>query len=104
MAAFPFNDLHSFKDYVGFVRMCAPDDFPDREWLPADEQWTLDLAFQGLREGHALAVKEKGPRPEFDEFQKLVDEAYGFYRSGNMKDGFRTLDKAQKILKGIRTQ
>ena len=51
MATFPFSDLHSFKDFVFVVRMCAPDHFPAREGLCADDQWSLDLAFKGLREG-----------------------------------------------------
>jgi hypothetical protein len=62
MTNFPFNGLHSFKDYVVFVRMCAPDQFPAREGVPGEDQWTLDLAFHGLREGLALVVREKGEK------------------------------------------
>ena len=46
MAKFPFTDLHSFKDYVGFVQLCAPNRFPRRDGVSAEEQWTLDLAFE----------------------------------------------------------
>jgi hypothetical protein len=60
MAQFPFNDLHSFKDYVGFIRLCAPDLFPAREGLAPAEQWSLDLAFDNLRQGMDLAEKEQG--------------------------------------------
>lgn len=28
MNIFPFDDLHGFKDYITFVQMCAPDNFP----------------------------------------------------------------------------
>jgi hypothetical protein len=48
-AAFPFSDLHSFKDYVGFVKLCAPDSFLVREGVGPSDQWTLELAFEGLR-------------------------------------------------------
>jgi hypothetical protein len=37
MADFPFSDLHSFKDYIGFVQLCAPDRFPRREGIPPAE-------------------------------------------------------------------
>jgi hypothetical protein len=104
MTKFGFNDLHSFKDYIGFVRICAPDQFPVREGVPIEDQWTLDLAFRGLREGLSLAVKEKGTRTEFDECSKLVEEAYAHYNAGQRKEGFFALDNAQKILKRIRTQ
>ena len=57
---FPFNDLHSFKDYVGFVQTGAPNRFPPRDWAGLDEQWTLERAFEGLRYGLKQAVEEKG--------------------------------------------
>jgi hypothetical protein len=59
-ARFPFTDLHSFKDYVGFVKLCCPDLFPVREGADPEDQWSLDLAFRGLRLGIDLARKEKG--------------------------------------------
>ena len=103
MTRFPFNDLHSFKDYVVFVRMCAPNRFPAREGVPPQDQWTLDLAFRGLREGLSQAIEEKGQRNEFDEFSMLVDQAYDHYLAGRRKEGFLTLDQAHKILKKVRT-
>ena len=64
-AAFPFSDLHSFKDYVGFVKIAAPDRFRPREGVGPADQWTLDLAFEGLRLGLKMAAEEKGERAEF---------------------------------------
>lgn len=104
MARFPFSDLHSFKDFVGFVRMCAPDQFPIREGRSTEEQWTLELAFSGLNEGMSLAVKEKGDRPEFNECKTLIAASYEHYKCGREDEGFFELDKAYKILKKIRTQ
>jgi hypothetical protein len=102
MTSFPFNDLHSFKDYIVFVRMCAPDKFPPREGLSADYQWTLELAFQGLREGLDLAVREKGSRSEFSECSKLIERAYDHYKAGERREGFFALDEAHRLLKSIR--
>ena len=104
MTKFPFSDLHSFKDYVVFVRMCAPNQFPVREGVPPEDQWTLDLAFRGLREGLSLAATEKGSRTEFDECSRLVEQAYTHYKSGQRKEGFFALDEAHKLLKRVRTQ
>ena len=101
---FPFYDLHSFKDFVVFVRMCAPDNFPIREGVPPGAQWSLDLAFQALREGLTLSAREKGDRSEFIEASKRIDEAYGHYRAGKKSDGFIALDDAHKILKRIRSK
>jgi hypothetical protein len=72
MAKFPFTDLHSFKDYVIYAQTYLPDRFPHREGAGPNEQWSLDLAFRGLREGLALAKDEKGPRQELLDCEKLV--------------------------------
>lgn len=47
-AKFPFNDLHSFKDYVGFVRMCAPELFPYREGRPDVQLHRRRICRQGF--------------------------------------------------------
>lgn len=104
MAKFPFNDLHSFKDFVVFVRMCAPHLFPIREGVGPDEQWSLDLAFRGLREGLALAVEEKGDKPVFHECERLIEEAYLEYRADNRREGFFKLEEVNKLLKKVPSQ
>lgn len=104
MASFPFSDLHSFKDYVGFVAMCAPDSFPPREGVLPSEQWSLDLAFAGLREGLILAEQEKGPRPVFATCRQLFDAAYQEYLEGNVKAGFTQLAEAKKLLRKVPSQ
>jgi hypothetical protein len=100
-ASFPFSDLHSFKDYVGFVKLCAPDEFPLREGVGTADQWTLDLAFEGLRLGLRMAAEEKGERDEFTRGESLVEVAYTAYRTGRMRDGFFKLEELQKLLKKV---
>lgn len=98
---FPFSDLHSFKDYVGFVKLCAPEDFPLRDYgVPAD-QWTLESAFDGLRYGLRIALNEDGMRDIFALGAVLVDEAYDAYRNGRLRDGFLKLEELQTLLKRI---
>ena len=105
MARFPFTDLHSFKDYVGFVKICATNgSFLPREGVGPDEQWTLNLAFEGLRLGLKMAAEEKGPKPAFVTCEKLVGEAYAHYRQGEMREGFIKLEEVQKLLKRIPSQ
>src|SRR6185437_15701385 len=103
-AKFPFSDLHSFKDYVGFVKICAPDRFRPREGVGPDDQWTLDPAFDGLRLGLKMAAEEKGERAEFARGRMLVEEAYAAYRDGRMRDGFFRLEELQKLLRKVPSQ
>ena len=100
-APFPFSDLHSFKDYVGWVQICASTKFPMEEWKGPDDQWTLDLAFEGLRLGLNMAVEEKGDRAEFAQGRTLVEDAYAAYLAGNVRDGFFKLEALQKLLKKV---
>ena len=104
MTKFPFNDLHSFKDYLAFVKMCAPDLFPVREGVPATEQWSLSLAFKGLYEGLVIAEQEKGPRPVFSECKEIFDAAHKEYLAGNRKGGFELMAKAQKAIKAVHSR
>jgi hypothetical protein len=99
MAKFPFSDLHSFKDYVGFVKLCSPDQYPPRERVAPEEQWTLELAFEGLRYGLFLAVKEKGACAVFEECHRLVEDAYGYYKEGNKREGFFKLEEVCRLLR-----
>ncbi|WP_254507622.1 hypothetical protein [Anatilimnocola floriformis] len=99
--AFPFSDLHSFKDYVGFVKLCSPDEFSLRDGVGPDDQWTLDLAFEGLRLGLRMAAEEKGLRDEFAQGELLVEEAFAAYRDGRIHDGFFRLEELQELLKKI---
>ena len=101
MARFPFNDLHSFKDYIGFVKLCSPDLFPDREGVGEDEKWSLPLAFQGLRDGLAYLSRAS---PLIDECNDLVDRAYGAYQSGDSRNGYALLDEMHSKMKRIRSQ
>src|SRR5690349_781394 len=103
MAPFPFSDLHSFKDFVGFVRLCAPDQFPRRDSLPEQDQWTLQLAFEGLRLGMDMAEKEKGPLPVFAECRRLFDEAHAEYLAGHMLEGFAKMGEVKKLLRKVPT-
>jgi hypothetical protein len=103
-AKFPFSDLHSFKDYAGFVQICAATKFPVRNGVGLDDQWTLELAFEGLRLGLKMAAKEKGERVEFAQGEALVEEAYAAYRDGNVRDGFFRLEELQKLLKKVPSQ
>ena len=103
-AKFPFNDLHSFKDYVGFVRLCAPELFPTRDGLGPEDQWSLELAFSGLRLGLQMAEQEKGSNPIFAECAHFVDEAEKSYLAGNVRTGFTYLDNVKKLLSRIPTR
>jgi hypothetical protein len=100
-ASFPFSDLHSFKDYVGFVKLCAPDSFPHREGVSASDQWSLGLAFEGLKLGLELAAQGGAKASALAECQGLFSTAYEQYVAGNLKEGFGAMAAAQRVLRKL---
>jgi hypothetical protein len=106
MAKFPFTDLHGFKDYVVFVQICAPDQFPRREGLAEADQWSLDLAFEGLRQGLALVEREKDGQYQAtaSKCRELMEAAYAEYSAGQRKPAFLKLEDVRKMLNKIPSQ
>lgn len=102
-APFPFSDFRGFKRYVDFVKNCAPADYPPREGVGPEEQWTLDLAFEGLRSGLALTAQRLGEQPPLAEARALVDDAHAAYRRGRNNDGYSKLAALRQVLKTVRS-
>lgn len=97
-AKFPFTDFHGYKDYVTFVRMCAPDNFPLRDGLSSSDQWTLQLAFEGLHQGLTLAREVGVSDAIIAQCQQHFESAYVLYVGGDRKAGFKAIQAAQLII------
>lgn len=65
MASNWFDDEAGFYDFLMFVAMYAPD-FPEEDFLNADEQLTLDRAFDEL----ATSLQMMQNRLSNDRFQR----------------------------------
>lgn len=101
MASWHFHDLHGFKDYISFVYISAPDRFQEREGYGPNDQWTLDLAFEGLRHGLAITAKKKGELPVLATCRAMVEEAYTHYREGRDRDGCLKLQEMAKLIRKL---
>ena len=99
-----FSDLHAFKDFVGFVKLCAPDQFPPRDGVPEAEQWTLALAHEGLEHGLKIAASEGVNESVLSECRALFDKAFEYYRAANLHDAFKSMEAAQRILRRVPSQ
>jgi hypothetical protein len=104
MKNFGFHDVHSFKDFVAFVLLCAPEQFPVRDYLAPDEQWTLDRAFEGLRYGLTLTAQQKGELPVLAICRAMAEESYTHYREGRKREGFFKLQEMEKLLNKLPSQ
>jgi hypothetical protein len=95
---FPFDDVSSFRDFIVFVQTYVPDRFRPREGAPPDQQWTLDLAFEGLRHGIESTVAGRSSKAVVDQATGLIDQSYDDYRNGREVEGFGKLEQLHKLL------
>jgi hypothetical protein len=97
-AFFGFRNLNGFKDFLGYVQLCAPDLFPADDWRGPDEQMTLDRAFAGIRYGLGLVEKLGCNMVVLSRCQVLVKESYADYRAGKNRAGLQKLETIDELL------
>ena len=76
------RDVNSLYNFIGYVVLRAPDQFPREDYLPDDEQLTLDKAFEELRTGVHLVQADFPERQLTGELQVILDESLALYRAG----------------------
>ena len=77
------TNIDSLYDFIGYVVLCAPDGFPQRDYLPPQEQMNLELAFEELRNGIDLGSRENPESDSSKLLSKLLDESFSLYKAGN---------------------
>jgi hypothetical protein len=59
MTARRIQTVDSLYDFIGYIVLCAPDQFPNRDYLPSDQQRglsaTLDRSLASYRQGDIVA-------------------------------------------------
>ena len=101
---FHFQDVHSFKDFLGMVIVCAPDNFVTCDWLSAAEQTDLKRAFEGLSYGLNLVEREFGTSDGLNRARVLVSESLEAYRSGSEIAGQQKLEVLEQWLSSYETE
>lgn len=76
------RDVSNLYNFIGYVVLRAPDQFPREDYLRDDEQMTLDKLFDELRAGVQLVQADFPERQIFGQLQDILDESLALYRSG----------------------
>jgi len=94
------RDINSLYDFISYVVVYAPNDFPSEDYLETHEQMTLDMAFSELRRGIPF-VAESHPNPNIaKDLNLILDEAFQFYSLGDdVKGAHRVQDFEALIFK-----
>lgn len=89
------DDLYNF---IATVVLCAPNDFPYREWLADEDQLNLDRAFEEMRHSmtwmdEQVATPEKLPR-----MKELLEQSYQTYKKGDQYNGAHLLQDWEDMI------
>jgi hypothetical protein len=80
---FEMKSVDDLWDHIAYVMGYAPDRFPHREFLPDDQQMTLDLAFDQLRKGVEIAYPEPSYASKRALLNGILDRSYAAYKSND---------------------
>jgi hypothetical protein len=97
-----FGRFSEYRDHLGYVVLCAPDEFPVRDYLAPNDQMTLEKAFGQLRRGLPVAydrIKDKDAIPRAAE---LLEASYEAYKKGDRRAGAFLLQDFEATLLELR--
>jgi len=98
MTARRVQSIDSLYDFIGYVVLCAPDQFPQRDYLPADQQMNLSRAFEELERGIALVEADFPGADEKRGLSVTLARALASYRQGDDVAGAHTLQDFQNLI------
>lgn len=77
------RDVESFYNFIGYVVLRAPDNFPKEDYLAESEQMNLEKAFEELRAGIKLVQADFPDKDKASKLRSLLDESLSYYRTGD---------------------
>ena len=92
------RDINSLYNFIGYVVLRAPDQFPHEDYLAPDDQMNLARAFDELKHGIAL-VEQDFPGADQDRgLSVLLERSLASYREGDIVAGAHTLQDLQDLI------
>jgi len=89
-------DQSDLMNFLSYMVLYAPYDFPEEDYLDSSEQMTLEKAFQVLNDGVSIlgsSFREK----DMYTAQSLLAESLDAYRAGDVVKGARLLQKLESM-------
>ena len=90
--------FEAYVDFVSVVLLCAPDEFPRRDFLSEDEQMNLDRAFEALLGNFSLVEDRISEESVRTELRQTLDAALVAYKAGDEIRGARNIQAFEKLL------
>jgi hypothetical protein len=97
------NSVDDLYNYIGYVVLRAPNRFPVEDYLPPDQQVTLEKAFDRLRHGIEIAYPDDFHLEKRVLLYSILDQSFAAYKAGEdvkgahlLQDFERNIFKAEK--------
>ena len=92
------RDIDSLYDFIGYVVLCAPDEFPEEDYLQPEEQMNVDRAFNELRDAIKLIDPEMMTEAKHRGLLSLLEQSLSAYREGDDVRGAHLLQDFQDLI------
>ncbi|HEX5008620.1 MAG TPA: hypothetical protein VFV70_16010 [Hyphomonadaceae bacterium] len=96
--AFVMETVSDLWDHIAYVMEYAPTDFPREDYLLPEQQMTLDMAFDQLQQGVAIAFPGASASAQRAQLVALLDRSLGEYRNGNRTEAAGMLAEFESII------
>lgn len=90
-------NLDDLMNFLSYMVLYAPHDFPEEDYLKSSEQMTLERAFQVLNDGVSI-LRSSFRDKDFCNAQNLLNESLEAYRAGDIVKGARLLQKLESVV------
>lgn len=90
-------DLSDLMNFLSYMVLYAPHDFPEEDYLESSEQMTLERAFQVLNDGVFL-LRDSFRDKDVCNVHNLLNESLEAYRTGDIVKGARLLQKLESMV------
>ena len=91
------QNYQEFYEFLAKLLLCAPDDFPEEDYLPADKQLNLQRAYEELDKG-LVYVQQKLDDDKYQAIVADLRESKLAYESGDEATGAKLIQKLRRDL------
>lgn len=92
------RNFEELIDFLYYVVLCAPNDFPKEDFLCDDKRGALDQAFDLIRDGTRFAAEKIADKSIIPALREELETSYQAYKSGEKKKGAHTLQHFRAAL------
>jgi hypothetical protein len=90
--------VSEYRDFLSYVLLYSPDEFPEEDYLESSDQMNLDKAFAELRRAFPMIKKRVKEEETLAMLRELLEISYEAYKSGEDKKGAYALQEYTGII------